>query len=628
MSSITQNWLRHYAHLHKMSSYHDKLQAVYEQRNPYYLLEWLFFPPSSELLTAIDFNRSPGMVRNSYIPFADVMFNQIIIGLAFAAYDNRRSHELKLQTAVYDLQQHHGIQLWKQAVQAWEQQLQTVWQKWDECQTDIQALEAKLEKQYREKVKQLKEEVAEHSEPLADLLLEAKAVYEQRKKEGIDEIIHQRYKPWPLIAYIHVNQIEEAAQQLRWLGGQCLIDTEPVMVSMLRQKQYDVLLQNISADQQLYKRFIQWIPAYASKTLMTAEHVNTDERQHIWLAWLTYLLEAQKQDDTHLDIWDVTYDIDGISESMMSQHDVPPYLHQLVTLAIQRDHHRIKWLREAIVLRYWTICFQAFNREEYEFEQLSWILCLDPDSIEARFIRSYKQAQQNDHRHMAFMKERLSQIFIDTLRRGIRVEMMIPLLQHLTVHHIDFIYTYIHNMKDTQDFVPLLQMEDAWLQRIFAGKGQRAAIARRAVMPLFFAWFEQHAHDADQRLLNRWGKIFYDDKGECLQQWLASLEQTGSGWQEADAKVMAACLDIEWLAPLSDEQATHEQVVDWLANHSDWVRFERDGVPDLAEGMLYTIVKPGYIDRRTGQLLARVVIRAQLKDPQMIANVLDELKDL
>lgn len=628
MSLMTMNWLRNYAHLHRMSSYMDKLTAMYEANNPYYLLEWLFFPAHREAMDAINFNRSPGMVRDSYLPFLDVFLKQQITHLAFTAFEHQRSHELMLQTAMQDLKAYHGVEKWKQAVQAWAQQLDIVWEKQAECERDIAAVKKKHQQQYESKILQLKLDLPAQSDVLEEQLLDAKAVYEQRVKEAINKLVFQDYEAWPLIAYIHVQQIDGTPEQLRWLANICLQDDEHMVITQFREHQFAELMRLLQQDDMLMKRFMQWIPAYASKTLMTAEHVNIDERQQDWLAWLIYLHEAGTKDETTAKLWDVTYAIEGISEAMMQGQQVPRYLHTLVELALKQNR-RIKWLREAVVLRYWPVFFTAFRQQTYDFAQTSWLLCLDPESIEARFIRSYKQAGEGDAFDLSFVKERISQIFIDAVRLGIPLQMMAPLLKHLTIHHIDFIYAYIHNMKQADDFLPLLHMEDVWLQRIFAGHGIRATEARRAVLPIVLTWFDEQFNAESDELI--WAKIrliYQSHKAEVLKAWVTRQVEQNDAWPKEAAARLANWLHIRWLAPLDNEEETHEQITHWIAQHSEWVQFEREGQFEQQKGMTYTIVRPGYIDSETGQLLARVTIRAELTDPTLIASVLDDLKDL
>src|SRR5690554_3691488 len=116
LKQMTLSWLQKYANVNKHASYQDKLDAVFVERNAYYLLEWLIFPPSPEIIEMIHFHRSPSVAKNNYIDFTEVFFSQIIFEIGFRAFHSDKYNQLLLQTAINDLRSLYGHETWERAV--------------------------------------------------------------------------------------------------------------------------------------------------------------------------------------------------------------------------------------------------------------------------------------------------------------------------------------------------------------------------------------------------------------------------------------------------------------------------------------------------------------------------------
>lgn len=126
--------------------------------------------------------------------------------------------------------------------------------------------------------------------------------------------------------------------------------------------------------------------------------------------------------------------------------------------------------------------------------------------------------------------------------------------------------------------------------------------------------------------LRRWSVIYYADKNELVQMWLEQLED--KPWPDDEATLLADMMQIEWIGQRGDRQSEHEQVSRLLKEQSDFVKFETDVRLAEQEGLTYEIVRPGYRDNLTFQLLARLIARAKVTDAAAIAHILDDLKDL
>lgn len=626
MAHMTATWLVKYANMNKMASYNDKLASLLEEKNPYYILEWLLFSLSEGEQARITFSRSPSMMNNHYIDFTEVFFTQIVYHIAFKAYASSRSERLMLQTAINDLRALYGAEAWTKAVHAWENSLQEAWLKLEQFHAQVNAQHERLTKQYKAKVAEIRSELPDHSEEQTLQLFEAKQLYEQRMGEVPQQLLKESFKPWPLIAYVHYSQTADPQLQLDWLKEQFLLANEHVFHTYIKNNDYAALLAHMERDAELKKQFMSWYPVYASQTLMNSEYVDTGSRQMWWLNLLSYMSKHDLTDDS--EFWELTYDIAGIAQTMMHQGEMPDYFHHLVHLALQRNR-RISWLKDAIILRHMDVFIKYFVQLDYHYNHLSWVLCLDPHALEERLLRALKRkmGESTGHLHTSFVIERLSDIYIDAIRKGIDPDKMIPMLRHLTIHHIDFMYMYIHNIKEADEFFPLLQIEPPLLQRIFGGKGIRATEARKSLQPIYLAWLK-HMKPTDENVarLRRWSHLFYIDKVQLLQQWLDEYEERL--WPMQQAELLAECLQIEWFGMPSTAEEEQALVKQWLAEQSDWMRFETDVHYANQAGVTYVIIRPGFRDVLTFQLLARAVVRAEITDQAHIASVLDDLKDL
>lgn len=626
MTHMTTTWLVKYANVNKMSSYNDKLASLLDEKNPYYILEWLLFSLSDDEHERIKFSRSPSMLKSHYIDFSEVFFTQIVYHMAFKAYSSSRHDLLILRTAISDLRALYGNKAWNEAVRDWDASLQQTWEKLKQFRHELKLEQERLMKKYDAKVAEIKSQFPDHSEEQNMQLYDARQLHEQRMKDVPQQLLMEDFKAWPLVAYIHYSQIDNPEEQLSWLKDEFMSTDEHILHTYIKTNDFAQLLAHIDQDAMLKKQFMRWYPVYASHTIMNSEHVDTGPRQAWWLNLLDYMSKQHMTDENEL--WEVTYDIAGIHSTMMSNGVIPDYLHHLIDIAL-RKNRRITWLKEAVILRYMDVFIHSFVQIDYNFAQLNWVLCLDPSSLEERLLRALRRQKGAAVGHVdtAFIIERLSDIYIDAIRKGLDPNKMIPMFRHLTIHHIDFMYGYIHNIKEAEEFFPLLQMEPPLMQRIFGGKGIRATEARKSLQPVYLAWLKRMEQTNENvARLRRWSHIFYTEKAQLVQQWLDQYEPRQ--WPKEQAKLFADCLQIEWIGMPSDARQEQLQVKQWLVEQSDWMRFETDVHFANEAGVTYTIIRPGFRDVLSFQLLARAVVRAELTDRGQIATILDDLKDL
>jgi hypothetical protein len=617
---MTSSWLRKYANLYKQASYQDKLDAVFLEKNPYYLIEWLLFDPAVEEAEAIRFQRSPSMVKNSYIDFDRVFFGEIVYETALRACSQVRIEELLVFTAIRDLREYYGETAWQEAVRRLDENIHFMMEQYGAFTQQLEQELLAVTRKYETQLQEINEQYDEDSEDKKLQVLNAWELFEQRKNDTPRKLLQKHYLQWPLVSFIHYNR-REWAELWNLLKGRLLQPQDIQFLSYVDDDHHQELFNLITGDAEERKLFKQWFSSYASKTLMTVEYADIESRQEKWIKFLVYMDSIQGNDKQVIrDILAVTFDLRGVDEVMMRESVIPPYLHRLVALALDMPDYR-RWLREVIVLRYWPIFLQRFVEPSYRYEELSWVLCLDPENLEQKLIRN-----QID---LPFIIDRCCQIFSDGIRAGMQVEMMVPLFQYLTVHHIDFMHSYIQKIHHAEELIPLLHMDESYLQRIFGGKGVRAVSSRRRVHPIFLAWISRTDASSTQFThLKQLSTLLIADKSELLQQWLNPVLAADKGWPEQQAGRIADLLQFEWLGQPGSSDAEHGLVEAWLEEHSDWIKFELDAEASRRQGVKYRIIRPGSRDLNTGRILGRVLVRSEWTDAAEISSFLDDLKNI
>lgn len=624
---MTSSWLVNYANVHKQASYQDKLDGVYRELNPYYLLEWILFPLSEEEAESIRFSRSPGMMKNSYADFTDIFFNQIVWELAFRALTLSDDSQRLLHTSIHELKKYYGDTAWNDAVQQLHKRVQEMLQKSVEFEQKLEQELRVIEQNYKEKLAEIDVEFSEEPQSEEKKLqqLSARELFEQRKEAVPRKLLQKKYKEWPLVAYLYYRQWPNPKAHVDWLFSNLNEPKSVEFIEAIKHEVEEVFFRHIEDDEVYLTAFLYWFPAYASKTLLTVESTHIEKRQSWWLGVLQQLEHSKLTNEQKQQLIGITFRLKGIDEVMMKDASIPPYFHRLVCLALQ-DHERRRWLREVVILRYWDVFLNAFAEREYDYREQSWVLCLDPDSLEKKLIRGIEKSRNEafEHVDLAFMGERCSEVFADGIREGLDVELMVPLFQYLTIHHIDFLYGYIQRTRELSQLEPILLMDEVHLHRIFSDQGVRAVAARKQVRPILLKLLAEVSDPREHKLLRKLSAGFIHHKLEMIQAWLgqrADLEP----WPTEQARLLAQLLEVEWLGEPGKVEDEHEEVKTWLSDHSDWVRFEVD---TQQPNMTYRIVKPGVQDLLTGRILVRVLVRAELHDSGEISSLLDDLKNL
>lgn len=635
---MTLSWLQKYANVNKAASYQDKLNSLYSEKNAYYLLEWLVFPIAEEEAEGIRFRRSPSMIKNSYLDFTDIFFNQICYDLVFKASDELE--DWLLISAIDDLQSYYGLVKWTKAVEIWHARMEEMGSKYELFVIELQKERNKLRVKYKEQVKEIKETIDEGTEEQKLQLQNARDFYEQKDEEVPRKLMAKKYQARGLVSYIHFSQCPQPMERLKKIKQRLLEQRKPTMLENISKmndhsisadktfsneiiENYRNIVKDIKENLDLEEQFATWLCAYASKTLMTIKLVEVEKRQLWWLGLLKYL--AEQDNENVLRLWTLTFKLSGIDEIMMRDAVIPNYFHNLVHSAIH-DFEQRRWLREVVILRYWDVFIQAFVNEKYDIRMLSWVLCLDPESLEKRLIRGVQQFKEAKSIDLSFMVERMSRIFTNALRGGLRSDLMIGLFKYLTIHQIDFMYSYIQKIKSPDELFPILHLELPLLQRIFSGHGVRTQSVRRVLIPLYIDFLSSMGQsEAELFMLKQWSSIYHSHKSEIIVKWLEDYD-THKGWNKTHADQLEKFLEIKWLGCPEEADLDHEKVKQWLIHHSDWITFDQD--IQSTDGVKYRIIRPGFKDAHTDKILSRMVVRAEISDAKEISSFLDDLKNI
>lgn len=630
---MTWNWLRKYANQQKHASFQDKLNAIQREKNPYYLVEWLVLPVPAYVYEEITFSRTPGMVKNSYIPFTEAFFHQLLFELIFASGANDPAADVLIQTAIRDLLCIHGEQPWRDGASECKNRLEEGIRQYRLFMLRLEQEEVRLNNEFEKRWHEIGRQQDTDELERGDLQKSVKDAFRHKIDEAPRKLLHKHFSGCPLVSYLHYrewgsnpadNKLEHFFQRLSFEGYGIYDD-------YTGSRDYDHFYKETAVKPQEREQFIDWFVAFASKTSMSRGFIDTQSRQQWYLGLLDYMASTTTDEEVGSDFAEAAFDIDGLHEEMLVSGRIPPYFHNLVKCALQSPE-RTKWLREAVILHHWTLFMNGFLEKEFVFSNLSWVLCLDPVSLQQRILRAdlTSSAASVDMLNPAFIVGRCCEIFAEGIRSGLAESMLVPLFHYLAVHDKKTLYQYIFKIKHRSELEPILGMDSTYTNRILGGDSITAKSARRQLHPIFLEWITEKQHgETEQRGLTHLGKLLRPDKGELLMQWLEAPELTAERNAGQQARVLAELLAVEWLGSFGRPPAEqHEQIERWLAVNSDWIKFDLDVPYSNKAAVKYRLVRPGYRDLYTGKVLARVLVRAELNDRKEILNLLDDLKNL
>ncbi|MFD2612178.1 hypothetical protein [Paenibacillus gansuensis] len=632
---FTAEWVRNFAHTFRNSSYQDKRNAMFQEKNPYYLLEWLVYPVDEAWRKELDYPRSPGMFRNSYLSFGEVFADELLFDLLLDGPVSEPERTDLMQSALYDLQTAYRAN--RQHVFPVEHLISTVSKgvkEFDRFQNQLSAEESGLAEEYRNVLRELDEDPELSEEELLYRRQSAGEQYRKKLAEAPRKLLQRKFAQEPMAAYLYYKGWEQPEAKIEALLKTLASQQPPIHYVETDKQPAEFAADCLVMEEKHSDRFLHWLEASFSRSELTRGWLDTESRRQWWSAVLTELWDLEEEvndrrqhNNVKKAVFASVFHITGFEETMMAGADnrIPLYFHHIVEEALPSASRR-EWLRNRIILRNWPRFTERFAAESYHYPSLSWVLCLDPQSLEQRLLRTGTAGDQSmlsDRLSPAFVIERCCFIFNDAVKKGLDEELTVPLYQYLAVHNRDLLFPFLYSMKEAEAVRPLMRLDERLVNELFSGEFVRARSVRRHFAELLLLSL-QNLETADP--VHFWlGQRLKEEKEAVV---LPFLEKTSRGtWPGHTANLLAEILHIRWLGAPGQVQDPDAWVREQLKEQSESIMFEAAPQGDAAS-YTWRIVRPGAASLEDGAVLARAVVRAELTDQQAITGLLDDLLNL
>ncbi|WP_199614542.1 hypothetical protein [Paenibacillus alkalitolerans] len=641
MNRVTESWMRRFIHTYKNASFMDKMSAVHQEANPFYLLEWIMIDGDGENGKDGGFwhnwegERTPGAEKGGLLGVETFFKYELPYELCFGEPADEWRSAL-LQSAFYDLTNYYGSDRWEEGCARFRGEIIQTLQLYEEYRKEVEEELRKLRQQWQEETEELEQE-AEQWESEAVLQEERKTLnrrYERRKKEAPAKILQKSYEHSLLLRYVVHRNIHRPAERLKVFAQRLEKRDEIVREWCRRIESGDLsyIVKQYSENGAQASFFSKWLSAYAGKSEFTRRAFDIPSRQRFLLQFI-----AKTRSEP---VIDAVFRTSGIEDAITTQtlHGAnPELLHLLVWSSLSYPDRR-KLLREGVILASWTRFASEFadTDPESDFERLSWVFCLDPESLQQRLLRSPAgdtNSTANNRPTSEEIVRKCCVLFAEGIRRGVDPDLIVSLYGYLAKHDREAFYSFVHGMKSLSDALPMFEAPQRTIAPLFRGDGVRQTSARKHLQQLLYLWLERREslpdHRSEEQLCKLAAVVSFDKRAAVLG-WLQRHERDWRLYLGADGDKysLVRLLKFRWLGTKGDVKEQHAAVEQWLKRHSDWVQFESDTPLTEGSGMQYRIVKPGAIDAETGELLARVLVRVEWADEKQVSQLLDDLKNL
>ncbi|ANE47845.1 hypothetical protein SY83_17835 [Paenibacillus swuensis] len=645
---LTTDWLRKFAGTYRSSSFQDKIAYIAAEPNPMMLVEWLLFPPEETLRSDVGFQRSPGMFKNSYVPFDEVFFHQLLFETLFNMQPKRGTKDDLLLTAVYDLQSFlKKPDRFEQAINDLQQRVEQSLAAFGRFTELLDREKEKLNVEYRSQLYALNADT-DLPEDEKDFRKQNAAEQWRRKTDELPRKLLQKHfdKEHPMVAYLHYkgwadprSHVMPAMETMNSIhptkhnpnSNSIEQQTPPGLLRYINEhsSSYHEVIDKFLTQEVEAERFISWFIAVASKGGMNRGEDEVSEGRRRWWAGLLTLLSLSDTDaarsvpmNIQTACLEAVFHTSGFEDTLMATHEIPVFFADLVLAGLPVPEHR-EWLRNKVILRHWQRFVKEFTDKEYQFLHLAWVLCLDPVNLQQRLLRS-DQSQSTE-----FIIDRCCLIFGDAVRRGLSDELTVPLFQYFAVHDKDLLYSLIYRMKHLEEVKPLLSVEARYLGTLFHGENIRAAGSRKHLASLLLqSLFSKSNLSMEDSItsVQRWtAERVKEDQAMLALTFLEKYAETH--WPVEAAASLASMANIRWLGESKNASEGHHWVLEQLKDRSERIAFEAAPQGNTDE-LNYRIIRPGAEDQASGEILARAVIRAEWTDASAISNMLDDLMNL
>lgn len=664
---MTDSWLRTFIHAYKNASFMDKFGALRQEPNPYYVLEWLLLPcenndSEESFWDEWKGQRTAGLQKGTQLEmkrwFMDQFLYELIFGTPVSDAEAALAH-----TAFADLAARYGEERWQNGEAAFRLSVQNTLDHYAEFQSVIDREWKTLNDQWEKTMEELQEEAEEYEEGSFDLEEElrlARAKWEKKREEAPLLCLQREFPDDPLLHYVVQRRIDRPVKRLE-VNIQSLFSGARPAERWLRVLEEGVRFEEIGTDPQSLSEpqrnasaaasvTALWLSALAAKSDITRRSLPIEERQRQALRYIDWCRtkRAEKSDDAaELETMLFALLRYGGWELLLAEDEfVPSLLNTFVWYALPHEEYR-KRLREEVVLKAWDTFVNRFMTAEVDWlEQLAWVFVLDPESVQQRLLRhrSTEIAESVVHK--------LCALYAEGIRRGIDPAYVAALFEYLAKHDREAFYGFVHGSKTLPEALAMFELPASVLASLFRGEGVRQSSARKHLLALLYQWLtdlpeSESSFEAKGKAKDRGGTSRQPLPAKAYErlvklcQTLAYDKRTAvGGWLDRQARdgrwssggegpyALTRLLKFRWLGTKGSEAEQHQAVKEWLERRSDWVQFETDAPLAAAKGVAYRIVRPGAIDAESGELLARVVVRAEWSEPEEVKNVLDDLKSL
>jgi hypothetical protein len=599
--------------------------------NPYYLLEWLVVEHTDEdepFWSTWEGERTPGYVKGSLIGvegcFRDQLLLELWIGAAMSDDQSAR-----LAAAFDDLEGRYGADVWLSGLDKLRHRAEQAIERHTDYLEQLAADKAKLENDWKREKKELQEEAASYDEGGFDLEAEqrkAQAKWERKRQELPNKVLQRMDPDDALLRYLAVSGMPNPAERLRGAAERAAAASKhPILAWAAALQRSDfAAMDRLWRDQRgPSSEWAGWFAAWISRSELTRSWLPMEERQRAALHWIT----AVAPDDAE-EVWmDAAFRAVGWEERLAEPEFAADTLHKFVWHAVREEEKR-KRLREEVILKQWSVFTERFATEEAAaFLALSWVFVLDPESVQQRLLRGGATGLKADE-----LIRKLCLLYGEGIRRGLDLRLVVSLYTYLAKHDKESFYSFVHGTKALEETLPILELPSPTLSMLFRGDGVRQASARKHLLQLFYGYLEEEATSRLQPAssgLQKLASLLTFDKRAAVVGWLQRHERD---WKQSigddEERAFTRLLRFRWIGTAADPAEQHRTVEEWLQRHSDWVLFETDAPNVEGKGVSYKIVKPGAIDAETGELLARVTVRAEWADRGEVSRLLDDLKRL
>jgi hypothetical protein len=455
-----------------------------------------------------------------------------------------------------------------------------------------------------------------------------RASWERRKNNLPNQLLQKMFPKDIWLNYLVTCQIPNAEQRLNHVISLIQDFATHVTVQwseLLICNEMSELLNQWKQTKDKQSNWGTWFSLTLSHHELLRGSCITDESQRMGLRWLCYIIANNIHADEEHWWFETSYRARGWEGLISNPEFSAPLLHRFVWAALKDEDHK-KRIREKIILQHWEIYASRFYQSsEDDFESLSWILILEPENIQQRLLRGENKSFTQDE-----VVRKLCHLYAESLRREIEPNQFLSLYSYLALHDKETLYAFLHGMKTLNEAFSIMVLPSSLLSQLFRGEGVRQEAARKQLTQLFFNYLDEPSfyEKKDVVHLQKLSQILSYDKRMTVVGWLKRHE---NDWRDTvqlgkGELSFTRLLRFRWIGTNNNVVEQHRTIKEWLQRHSDWVQFERD-MPLLdEERIVYRIIKPGAIDAETGELIARVTVRAEYKNQSEVTRVLDDLK--